>query len=214
MSITPKPITQVPSSIPKTAAFSDDYLRLQYSKNSGHTNYTGAYLSGGAYGSVVDQTGATMTDYNLRWGKGFRMSQEVMLTPFAEFGHHEWKRAINYGETYTHNYFGIGGLAQYSPFQRLVLTANALVGRTYGANIDVAGPIGFNGPLGSTNLYKVGVSLDYAFTNFLHANIGIDYTAYKYGRSANYRAADGIEYYEPNSQSKYTTVSAGIGYAF
>jgi hypothetical protein len=146
-------------------------------------------------------------------GKGFAVSQNVMLTPFGELGHHEWQRGVNDGETYTNSYFGIGALAQYSPVARLVWTASALVGRTYSANIDVAGPTGFSGSLGNADLYKAGLSADYAFTPHFHGNVGVNYTAFKYGASSNFRVGNSIVW-EPDSKTGYTTVSVGIGYAF
>lgn len=200
-------------SVMKDWFLGNDYLQFQYSRNQGHTDYTGSPASGGAFGSLVQQNGATLTDYSLRLGKGFAVSQQVMLTPFAEFGRHEWKRAVNQGETYTNNYFGVGALAQYSPLARLVLSANALLGKTSGANISVAGPTAFSGALGNSTLYKVGLSADYAFTKNFHGNVGINYSAFDYGASASYRVGNRIVW-EPDSQTRYTTVSAGVGYAF
>jgi hypothetical protein len=191
----------------------NDYLQLQYSRNKGFTDYVGSPATGGAFGSLVQQNDATLTDYSLRWGKGFSVNREVMITPYAELGRHEWKRAVNQGETYTNNSFGVGALAQYSPITRLVLSANALIGRTFGANIDVAGPSGFSGALGNSNLYKLGLSADYAFTQNFHGNVGINYSAFKYGSSGNYQVGNRI-HWEPDSRTNNTTINAGIGYAF
>ncbi|MNR76011.1 hypothetical protein D3C72_66640 [compost metagenome] len=193
--------------------FGNDYLQLQYSRNKGHTDYTGSPITGGAFGSVTQQNSATLTDYSLRWGKGFSVNQNSMITPYLEFGRHEWKRGVNQGETYTNNYYGVGALAQYSPMQRLVLSANALIGRTSGADISVAGPRSFSGPLGNSNLYRVGVSADYAFTQNFRGNVGVNYSAFKYGSSASYPITGGF-IWEPDSSTRYTTISAGVGYAF
>ncbi|ABR91267.1 Hypothetical protein mma_1786 [Janthinobacterium sp. Marseille] len=193
--------------------FGNDYLQFQYSRNKGHTDYTGSLLTGGAFGSAVQQNDATLIDYSLRWGKGFSVNQAMMLTPYLELGRHEWKRGVNQGETYTNNYYGIGALAQYSPMPRLVLSANALIGRTSGADISVGGPLGFNGSLGNSNLYKVGLSADYAFSQRFRGNVGLNYSAFKYGASANYPVG-GTVTWEPDSRTRYTTISAGVGYAF
>ena len=191
----------------------DDYLQFQFSRNSGNTDYTGALQSGGSYGSLVGQSGATMTDFSGRYGKGFELSNNVMITPYGELAHHKWQRNVNEGETYTNSYFGIGALAQFSPVQHLVLSANALLGETFGSHIDVAGPNSFSGALGNSGLYKIGLSADYAFTKNLHGNVGVDYTSFKYGISSEYPIGNSI-YWEPDSTTKYTTVSVGIGYAF
>jgi hypothetical protein len=203
----------VSASVMKDWLFGNDYLQFQYSRNKGHTDYTGSRLTGGVFGSAVQQNDATLTDYSLRWGKGFSVNQSSMFTPFLEVGRHEWKRAVNQGETYTNNYYGIGALAQYSPMPRLVLSANALIGRTFSSDISVNGPLGFSGGLGNSNLYKVGLSADYAFTQKFRGNVGINYSAFKYGASGNYPVG-GTVTWEPDSRTRYTTISAGVGYAF
>jgi hypothetical protein len=203
----------ISASVMKDLVFGNDYLQFQYSRANGNTDYVGSYISGGSYGSVVAKSGATLTDYSLRVGKGFSFGHQVMITPYAEIGRHEWKRGVNEGETYTNNFYGIGALAQSSVIKNLVLSANALIGRTVSSNIDVAGTSGFSGALGNSSLYKIGLSADYAFTTSFHANIGVDYRSFKYGRSANYVTSGGT-FYEPKSESKYTTISAGVGYSY
>ena len=96
---------------------------------------------------------------------------------------------------------------------RLVLSANALIGRTFSSDISVNGPLGFSGGLGNSNLYKVGLSADYAFTQKFRGNVGINYSAFKYGASGNYPVG-GTVTWEPDSRTRYTTISAGVGYAF
>lgn len=201
-------------SMMKDDLLDNEYFQYQYSKNDGHTGYTGAFQSGGSFGSVVRQSDATISDYSLRWGKGFALDGAFMITPYGELGHHEWQRGINAGETYTHSWYGAGTLVQYSPFSRLVFTANALVGRTFAADIDVNGPHGFSGSLGNSNLYKAGLSTDYAFTKRFHGNVGVDYTSFKYGASATQRVSSRLVSWEPDSETNYTTLKIGVGYAF
>lgn len=201
-------------SMMKDVWLDNDYLQFQYSKNNGHTGYTGSLQSGGNFGSVVGNSEATLTDYSLRWGKGFAIDGAFMITPYGELGRHEWQRGVNLGETYTHSWYGAGTLVQYSPFSRLVFTANALVGRTFASDIDVSGPRGFSAGLGDSNLYKAGLSSDYAFTKNFHGNVGVDYTSFKYGISATHRISRTTVAWEPDSQTNYTTLKIGVGYAF
>ncbi|NNM69069.1 MAG: hypothetical protein HKM00_03730 [Gallionella sp.] len=189
----------------------NDYFEAEYDHSSGNTTYTGAY-QGGVFGSVVGTSSATLVNYSARYGKGFVINNQFMVTPYAELGKHNWDRGVNYGETYTHNYYGIGALGQYSPNGKLVLSANVLYGSTYGSSIAVnsgAGLNGFSGGLGNSSLYKLGVSADYAFTKQLHGNVGVDYTSFRYGYSAVYNGM-----LEPNSKTNYTMVKVGLGYAF
>ena len=198
------------ASVMKDIWLGHDYLDVQYSEFNGQTDYIGAPLGGGAYGSVTGKSGAKIADFSLRYGKGFAIRNQFMVTPYAEFGYHKWDRDVGYMEHYTHRYYGIGALGQYSPARKLVLSANAMIGRTYGAEIDVVAPFGFSTSLGNSALYKAGIAVDYAFTKNIHANAGIDYTRWEYGANAVQPSG----YYEPDSQTKDTMIKAGIGYAF
>jgi hypothetical protein len=208
-------------SMMKDLWFGNDYIEAEYDHSSGNTTYVGGYIGPPStpYGSVVGTSGATLANYSARYGIGQiinyaddEAADDLMLTYYAELGHHEWDRGVNLGETYTHNYFGIGVLAQYSPVSRLVLSANALIGVTFGANIDVVGF--FSGALGNSALYRAGVSADYAFMQNLHGNFGVDYTSFDYGISAVYPVGGGYVAWEPDSTTNYTTVRIGLGYAF
>lgn len=192
----------------------NDYLQFQYSKSDGQTDYKGVLKPTRTYGTLVGQLGSTISDYSLRWGKGFALDGAVMITPYGELGHHEQQRQFTFGSTFTHSWYGAGTLVQYSPFSRLVFTANALLGRTFASNYDENGPSGSSASLGNSNLYKAGLSTDYAFTKNFHGNVGIDYTSFKYGSSATHRNASGTLTWMPESQNDDTTLKIGIGYAF
>jgi len=194
----------------------NDYFEFGNDYSSGHTSYTGSY-QGGTYGSVVTTSTAILGNFSARYGSGTMVNAKIMLTPYAEFGHHEWNRGVNYGEIYTHNYFGLGVLAQYSPEKKWVLSANALLGKTFGSYIVVvSGPglTGFEGSLGDSALYRAGLSADYALDKNLHGSVGIDFTSFSYGISAAYPVGGGIVAWEPDSKTNYTTFKIGLGYAF
>lgn len=204
------------ASVMKDLLLGNDYIQAQYSRVSGHTTYTGqSVFGGGGFGSVVDQSGAKIVDYSLRYGKGFVINDQATLTPFFEIGRHRWERGVNEGETYTNGWYGLGIIGQYSPAPQWVLGANALLGRINNSNINVAGPLGFSAPLGNSDLYRYGLAADYAFTRRFHGNIGVDYTSFKYGISS-VRVVGGGAFlaWEPASKTKYTTVNLGLGYAF
>ncbi len=199
----------------KDAILKNDYFKFEYDRSSGYTNYIGGYTGPNPtpYGSLVTTSSARITNYILDYGKGFDLSNQFMLTPYAEFGKHEWVRGVNSGEIYVNYNYGAGLLAQFSPSEKLVLSANALIGRTYNPSITIQDyyQIGFlTADLGTSTMRKAGISADYAFTKNIHGNIGIDYTSFQYGISATYFG--GI--WEPNSKSSYTTAKLGIGYAF
>ncbi len=192
------------------------YFQAGYDHSSGQTNYVGSYI-GGTYGTVVGKTSVTMSNYDVRIGKGFGFQSPIMLTPYLEMGGHEWSRMVNYGETYIHSYLGAGLLAQYSPINKLVLSADALLGRTFGSYIQVnSGPglNGFSGDLGNSVLYRVGIAADYAFSRQIHANIAMGYMSFKYGMSAAYSTGGGKVAWEPDSRTWYSDIKVGLGIAF
>lgn len=191
------------------------YFQVQYSRNEGRTKYVGGYLSPPTpYGSVVSSSGATITNYSFRLGKGFELGRpgnagsDYMLTPYVELGMQEWYRGVNAGETYSHKTYGAGLLWQISSSgNKFVTSINGLIGQTFGSYIDVTGY--FSGALGNSPLYKAGLNFDYAFTKLLHGNLGVDYVSFTYGKSAVYSG-----YLEPDSASTYLLYKAGLGIAF
>jgi len=192
----------------------NDYVAAEYDHSVGTTQYVGSYQGGGGYGSAVLTSGAMMDNYSARYGTGIIGDGESMLTPYVELGHYENYRGVNYGETYSHSYYGLGALAQYSPVRRLVFSVNALWGHTYGSAITVNGPDGFSDRLGNSQLYKAGLSADYAFMQNLHGHVGVNYMSFAYGMSPIHSLGGGVYTLEPDSETNYTTVALGFGYAF
>lgn len=208
-----------------TMTENNQYFEAGYDHSYGHTTYTGMPITGGVFGSIVGASGAVLTNFNARFGKGFEIDSigresvvPFMLTPYVELGHHKWDRGVNYGETYTNDYFAVGTLWQFSSANsRLVISANAMLGTTFRSNIIVSsgpGLNGFSGALGNSTLYKVGLSADYAFSNHFHGNAGVDYMSFAYGMSAVYPVGGGFVAWEPDSKTNYTIIRLGIGYSF
>lgn len=195
----------------KSLVFSNDFVKINYSHNKGHTKYIGQLQSGGGYGSVVGTSAATMDDFVFNYGLSYDMNKNVLLTPYVEYATHNWDRGVNYGETYSHQSYGVGVLAQYSPNKEWIFSANALVGHTFDSNINVVNY--FNGKLGNSSLYKYGFSVDYAFSDKWHGNVGVDYTEFKYGKSALYPIGSSV-YWEPTSKTQNVSYKIGVSYLF
>ncbi len=202
----------------------NQYFEAGYDHSKGQTNYTGS-LIGGTFGSAASFSSAALINYNVRYGKGFLIDRvgpdpvvPFMFTPYVELGRHQWDRGVNYGEIYTNDYFAFGTLWQFSPVVgQFVVTANAMFGTAFRSNISVnSGPglNGFSGALGSSTIYKLGISADYAFTKHLHGNAGFDYTSFGYGMSAVYPVGGGTLAWEPDSRTNYGVFKLGMGYAF
>ncbi len=192
------------------------YWQVYFDYSSGQTRYTGA-LQGGSFGSYVGFSSAALMNYGARIGQGFSVTERSMLTPYLELGRHEWDRGVNYGEEYTHFYYGVGVMGQYSPQNALVLSVTALYGKTAGPYIAVSsGPLvnGFSGALGTSVLYKAGVALDYAFSPAVHGNLSADYMGFRYGMSSAYPVGTNLVAWEPDSKTRYLTLKLGLGTTF
>ena len=227
-------------SVMKDLFFGNDYFQAQFTRLNGDTKYSGSLFAPGyvpmplgyGYGSLKKDDGAQITDFSARYGKGFELNEQLLLTPYLEIGYHEWKRNLgnidaittaphgSSSEKYSNGYLGLGAMAQVSPIANLVLSGNVFLGRTIGSNISVKGiPYYYviNGPaegsqaLGDSTIYKIGALADYAFSEKLHGNISIDYVGFDYGKSNDFTV---LHVYEPDSKTRYTTVKVGIGYAF
>ncbi len=196
----------------------NSYLQGQISRTSGHTNYLGAPITGGAYGSASGSSSATLWDASARFGTGLRVHDGTMAIFYLELGGHEWYRGVNSGETYRHAYGGLGLLGQFSPVSGLVFSANALIGKTYRPHISVGGPYGFSSDLGKANIYKAGLVVDLALTRHIHINAAIDYTHFRYRMgnivATNLGGGTTLYQWEPDSLSNYVTGRAGLAYSF
>jgi hypothetical protein len=199
------------------ALLDKDYLDIEFSHSIGHTDYIGSIIGSGAgFGSATDTSSARILDLSGRVGEGFSVGQNFMLTPFLELGYHKWARGVNAGETYTHNYWGGGLLAQTSIGNKFVLSLNGMIGRTFSSQIEVFGTTGFTGDLGNSINYRFGASVDYAVTKMVHFSFGVDHTRFKYGISKLFPVPGfpGFVQGEPESKSRYTVFNAGVGLAF
>ncbi len=210
---------EVSGSLMRDWVFRNVYIYGRFNLSDGKTKYTGA-LRGGTYGSLVNNDGAKVTSEAVRLGKGFAISDTLMLTPYIGVGARQWSRDLigfsGYHENYSHGYWGAGLLVQLSPAPRWVVSAHGLVGSTFGARLKTSDngnypiiPQSYG--LGSSAIFIAGLSLDYAVTRHIHANVGIDYTHFKYRASA-LSPIDGS--WEPDSKTSETTLKFGLGYAF
>jgi len=181
---------------------------------NGTTHY---WASGGPVTSNTD--GARISEEDFRLGKGFDLANNVMLTPYLGGGARQWGRNLSgpsgYHEDYRHAYLGGGLLLQYSPVHRLVLSTSALVGRTFNSEMEASQNGGFpippwTFPLGHRAIFMTESSADYAITPSVHANVGVQYTSFKYGQSP----VNPFGFLEPDSRSHNVTVRAGLGWAF
>lgn len=193
------------------------YWQAGFDYSSGRTKYTGSLLGGGGFGSYTGTSSATLANYEGRLGKGFEIREDFLVTPYMEAGGHRWDRGVSYGELYTHYYYGFGVMAQYSPRPKLVLSVEGLLGRTVQSHIVVNGGAlmnGFSASLGNSPLSRIGAAVDYAFNPQVHGNVTVEYMKFRYGASSAFPIGGGLVAWEPDSDTRYLVVKAGLAVPF
>ena len=202
------------SAMANIGAICNLYISGSFSWFQGNTSY---FQFGGP--STINQ--ATVEDSDFRLGKGFNVGPNGMITPYFGAGTNLWNRYLTgpggYREIYTHDYAGAGVLLQYSPGPGWVLSVDGLIGEAFNSSMTTSlTPGGFPiipATYGITNkpVYMVGGSIDYAITEHLHANVGVEYTYFQYGQSPVNPISGDLE---PNSTTSYLTLSVGAGYSW
>ena len=202
------------SAMANIGAICNLYISGSFSWFQGNTSY---FQFGGP--STINQ--ATVEDSDFRLGKGFNVGPNGMITPYFGAGTNLWNRYLTgpggYREIYTHDYAGAGVLLQYSPGPGWVLSVDGLIGEAFNSSMTTSlTPGGFPiipATYGITNkpVYMVGGSVDYAITEHLHANAGVEYTYFQYGQSPVNPISGDLE---PNSTTSYLTLSVGAGYSW
>jgi hypothetical protein len=191
------------------------YFDAQLSWSGGNTHYVGSNIKGGTpYGSVTTSDSADVFDTDFRFGKGFAIQNNFMLTPYLGFGTHYWSRGPN-PEDYSDDYLGGGLLAQVAVAPKFVLSGYGLIGGTLGSHFSTSptptGSVGsWSSGLGNSVIYKAGISADYALTANIHINAGLDYVNFAYGESG----ASPYQTVEPHSTTSNLMLKVGLGYAF
>jgi opacity protein-like surface antigen len=199
------------------------YLFARGSWFDGHTDYW-------QFTNVNGESHARIAEGDFRLGKGFDVAPNFMLTPYLGGGVRSWDRDLcqsgacfggGYHENYSHGYLGVGLMGQFALTPALVLTGSGLVGSTLsselrGAPLANGDPriVNFQTSLGNSVIWKLEGSLDYAFTQNIHGNVGVEYTNFKYGESGQFIASTAGPAIEPNSRTETVTVRVGLGWAF
>jgi hypothetical protein len=190
----------------------DFYFALDGAANFGNAHYNGSILdtnTGFFDIPFQDTTREVVSTVDGKAGKAIALSNEVMLTPYAEVGFRYWHRDLGQGQTENYQNFDAqaGLMVQVSPINKLVLMGYGSVGPTFAARMRTAGEDYY---LGGSGMYKVGGKVAYGLTPRLDVFTTVDYDAFRYGESP--LLADGS--LEPSSKTEETTVRVGLGYHF
>ncbi|MHB8237744.1 MAG: hypothetical protein ACYDDD_09795 [Acidithiobacillus ferrivorans] len=187
------------------------YFAIHYQFSSGSIAYKGSVGS-----TPYDGTdNATTNRATARLGKGFSLSNDMMLTPYVAGGYQSWNRDLQgpygYIEDYHSGLIGAGVMFQYAINPRFVIGANleglAMIGGGMTPHIH-------NGILGSASFdtsgqEKIAADVDYRAYGQWHLYGGLSLTHFNYtGGLLKYG------FFEPSSSTNLLNMDAGIAYQF
>ena len=191
------------------------YADIHYTRDSGAIAYKGSLSNGAVYDTTDNSTTNRVVG---RVGVAFPVASNVVFTPYVAGGYQEWNRNLTgqygYSENYSSGLVGVGGLAQYSPMNRVVLTANANIEAIVGGGMTPSNVPLYGNTLGSASFQtsgeeNLGVSANYEFAPSWSVFAGLKYTHFTYTGGALLHGAA-----EPSSATNLFGVDTGIAYNF
>jgi hypothetical protein len=203
---------------------SDLYFSAAFTYGRGKTNYDGYLQSNGnLVAPYQTSTRTTMTDVDVKLGKGFRFADgKAQLTPYLGYSSHEWKRGSSRDmywvkESYEYQAASLGLLAQYAFTSRLVASAEGSYGRTLSPRMTIEG-----GPtleLQSKPITMLGFGMDYKLSGNWRLHAAYSMKKFQYGESSykywgQNSSGQSVYVMEPTSKSTFNDFYAGIGYSF
>jgi hypothetical protein len=211
------------------AGINNLYASISYRRTSGQTQYS----DGSAYVSA----GHNSNNINAKFGKTFFVSNGMAVTPYIFGGYRSWGRVVPGGvanpEHYTNEYVGLGGMFQYAPSKKLVLSVNTGIAEVVGGHINantqglyrMTGgylfPSSMSQSLASRPYYTLGVGADYRVDKHLHLFSNLQYTDFMYGgsKTQTYYGSGPLKGYygtlrEPSSQTSNLNAEIGVAYSW
>jgi hypothetical protein len=139
--------------------------------------------------------------------------------------------------SFSNNYVGVGELVKV-PFNKIAVSANAMLGLTVGSTVNASGASyldagtyasSFSGSLGNAPIIKLGLGAEYSVTTHVVFSVGADYSAIHSEKSgaapvghswsaANQVTNSGV--YGPGTSGSYhltdhsSSINVGLGYRF
>jgi hypothetical protein len=181
------------------------YGAVDGSVSSGNDNYRGAYISAPSV-PITAKTHATIVTVDAKVGKGFALGESVVATPYFNFGYRYWERDLGNDQMEFYHHYAVlgGGMVQYSPIEKVVLSAYGAAGMTFGGVMRTGG---VDYDVGSAAIYKLGAKIGYTFTERWELFTSLDFDHFQYVKSG---VKAGI--YEPSSFTNDTAIRVGIAY--
>ncbi|MDD3370779.1 MAG: hypothetical protein PHE27_03015, partial [Alphaproteobacteria bacterium] len=137
---------------------------------------------------------------------GFALGRDVLLTPYVDLGFRFWDRDFSAQPTEHFQTFEIlgGAMVQYSPIDRLVLTAYGELGTIFAPQRKVS-DVTYD--FGEGGAYKVGGRIGYRVTDRVEVFTSLDVSHFRMVKSSS---LSGL--YAPSGNNTDTSIRAGVSY--
>ena len=180
--------------------------QVRYRMTQGDTRYDGYWQQGGNLTPHRDVTGNRFEDWQVRVGVSLARG-DVMLTPFAAFGGHDWRRDLaQYREDFRHEQWQAGLAAGWRWRPGLEWLAELSAGRMRQASIAVPA-LGFAADLGRGAVREAAAGLRWRVTPSSTLELRAERQSFDYGASA---VVNG--FMEPESRTVRKQVLVSLGY--
>jgi hypothetical protein len=190
------------------------YFNAEYLGANGKTAYDGYLQGNGKYTPYQSQSNTKVDQFSVRLGKALVVAPDLQITPFVGLGTRNWVRDSSsdphgYLETYHHQFYEAGVLAQKAFTKKLVGSASVGFGDVFGATLDVPKFTSSTFDLGTAPITTLKIGLDYALDYQWHLLANYTKSDFSYQESpviGNMR--------EPHSTTTTRSFFVGFGLAF
>jgi hypothetical protein len=205
------------------------YLSTRFRYNNGSTTYNGASQISNT--PFIGRSSLETEDLRAELGKGFLLSDRLLVTPVLQFEYHHWDRGtLSNDEDYEHLALGLAVKADYQLLPRLVLSARLGWAETINPHMTATDsflvrnwfvyplePMHFD--LGERPVWQAGGALDYRVLRHLHVYGGVDFERYGYAEGRAFGHVAGItrpvaRFIEPDSWTQTIVLTTGAAWSF
>lgn len=192
----------------------DMYFAANVSYLKGDTKYKGWMLAPGSstWTSAEGKTDYKAVDFDVKVGKGFKISPQAQVTPYVNIGTRTWDRDSvsdgGYLEKHSNSFYGVGAMFQYAATANLVLSADAMFAKNTSSELDwVTGGEKYSMKNKGTNQFGFGAN--YRLTKDVSLFADYRITETKFGAGSPFRG-----YVEPANKTKTQRLNVGVAVNF
>jgi hypothetical protein len=182
---------------------------------AGNTQYVGAYLSGGSYGSATGNSLNTILDFDGEYLYGITISNSFDALVGGSLGYRSWERTLSDSQIETYSWAYINPEVGVNLQASQELQLRLMLGYKYAINpIMTATGINDNFKLGSANILHITFSTQYQIGEHSHLFVQYLYENQVITKSNVVYGSDGTGYLEPDSTANNQYLKFGVAFKY